>query len=139
MDGRIILIADDEPHIRYMLELKLGRAGFMVLTAGNGHQAYDLACQHHPDLVVSDYQMPGADGLEFCTRLRENPETKGIPALLLTARGYKIPPSDLAKTNIQRVMDKPFSSKELIVEVHELLNAAQSADGNLDEPGASAA
>lgn len=139
MDGKTILIVDDEPHIRYMLELKLSNEGFMVLTASNGRQAYDLACQDHPDLVISDYQMPGADGLELCLRLRANPETSGIPALMLTARGYKIPPSDLAKTNIRRVMDKPFSPQELIAEVHELLKAAPSADGSLGERGASAA
>ena len=91
MDGKTVLIADDEPHVRYMLEFKLSKAGYAVLTASNGRQAYELACAHRPDVVVTDYRMPGVDGLEFCVRLKENPETAGIPALMLTARvGRKI-------------------------------------------------
>ena len=140
MRGGTILIADDEPHIRYMLEFKLSRAGFTVFTASNGQQAYELACRHQPDLVVSDYQMPGSDGLEFCARLKENPETSSIPAMMLTARGYKLPPSDLAKTNIKCVIDKPFSMNELIAEIGELLNLPPSDDRqHLDDAGATAA
>ncbi len=139
MQAKTVLIADDEPHIRYMLELKLTRAGFTVHTAGNGREAFDLACRHQPDLVVSDYQMPGADGLELCTRLKDNAETAAIPAIMLTARGYKVPPSDLAKTNIQAVMDKPFSPQELVAAINELLKTATPAEPGLGEPGTSAA
>ncbi len=128
MCGKTILIADDEPHIRYMLEFKLSRAGFTVITASNGRQGYELACEHRPDLVVSDLQMPGCDGLELCRLLKENPETAAIPALMLTARGYKVPPRDLAETNIQYLMDKPFSPQELIAQIQELLKLAPPPD-----------
>ena len=108
MDAKMILVADDEPPIRYMLDLKLCQAGFSVISASNGQEAYTLACRHRPDLVVSDYQMPVLDGLEFCQQLKANPETAGIPVIMLTARGHKVPPAELVVTGIKCVLDKPF-------------------------------
>ncbi len=121
MRGKTILVVDDEPHIRHMLEYKLTKAGCTVHTASNGQTAFDLALEHIPDLVVTDYQMPGADGMEFCTRLRNTAETAEIPALLLTARGYKVPTTDLARTNIKSLIAKPFSPRELLAQIEELL------------------
>ena len=128
MHKKTILIADDEPHITYMLKLKLSGAGFTVITASDGRQGYELACEHRPDLVVSDFRMPVCDGLELCRLLKENPETAAIPALMLTARGYKIPLRDLAETNIQCVLDKPFSPQALIAQIQEMLNLAPPPD-----------
>ncbi len=132
MPGKTILVADDEPHIRYMLEYKLSRAGYTALTASDGRQAYELACEHRPDLIVTDYQMPGGDGLEFAQRLKSNAETASIPVLMLTASGHKVSPSDLVKTNVKGLMDKPFSPSDLLARVEELL--CDSA-GDRDEGG----
>ena len=132
MHGKTVLVVDDEPHIRYMLDYKLGRAGFTVLTASDGGQAYDLACEHRPDVVVTDFQMPGGDGLELCKRLNANTATASIPVLMLTARGYKVPASDLQQTNIRGLMDKPFSPKDLLARIKELLASADSG-GDEDE------
>lgn len=137
MAEKMVLVVDDEPHIRYMLDFKLGRAGFRVITAGNSQQAYELAHEHRPDLIVTDFQMPGSDGLELCTRLKADPDTAAIPAVMLTARGYKVPASDLAKTNIKSLMDKPFSPNDLVARIHGLLDA--SADVEPMDPGATAA
>jgi DNA-binding response OmpR family regulator len=140
MREKTVLLADDEPHIRYMLEYKLGRAGYAVLTASDGREAYELACEHHADLIVTDYQMPGGDGLELCKRLKSNARTASIPVLLLTARGYKVPASDLAQTNIQALMDKPFSPSSLLARIEELLDTPGAAgDENEGRPGMSAA
>ncbi len=121
MNGETILVVDDEPPIRYMLDLKLRQAGFCVISASNGQEAYKLACAHRPDLVVSDYQMPVMDGLEFCQQLAADSETGGIPVIMLTARGHKVPPPELKRTNIKCFLDKPFSPRELIVQIKELL------------------
>jgi DNA-binding response OmpR family regulator len=128
MPEKTVLLADDEPHIRYMLDYKLGRAGYTVLTASDGREAYEMACERHADLIVTDYQMPGGDGLELCKRLKSNAETASIPVLMLTARGYKVPPSDLAQTNIKSLMDKPFSPRNLLARVEELLGSSDLAD-----------
>ncbi|MHC4427922.1 MAG: response regulator transcription factor [Planctomycetota bacterium] len=140
MREKTVLLADDEPHIRYMLDYKLGRAGYTVLTASDGREAYELACEHHADLIVTDYQMPGGDGLELCKRLKSNAGTASIPVLMLTARGYKVPASDLEQTNIKSLMDKPFSPRNLLARIEELLDSSDSAgDENQGRSGMSAA
>ncbi len=139
MNGKTILVVDDEPPIRFMLELKLGQAGFSVITANNGQEAYKLACEHRPDLIVSDYQMPVMDGLEFCKQLAADPETGGIPVVMLTARGHKVPPAELARTNIKCFLDKPFSTRHLIVQIKELLLLPSDESTSVDDAGLSAA
>ena len=139
MNGKTILIVDDESPIRYMLDLKLRQAGFSVISASNGQEGYKLACEHRPDLVVSDYQMPVMDGLEFCQQLAADPETGGIPVVMLTARGHKVPPAELARTNIKCFLDKPFSTRHLIVQIKELLQLPSDESIPLDDAGLSAA
>jgi CheY-like chemotaxis protein len=123
-----ILIADDEPHIIYVTRYKLEKAGHRVLVASNGKQAYDIACAELPDAIVSDYQMPGGDGFEMAQRLRTNARTAGIPIILLTARSHKLQPSALADTNVQHLMDKPFSPTDLLQKLDEMLHGAKGND-----------
>ena len=123
MTGKTLLVVDDEPHIRHMLDYKLGRAGFTVITASNGVDALRLAREHRPDLMVTDLQMPGGDGLSLCLKLSEEPDTAGIPVIMLTARGYKVPPSDLGRTSIRSLVPKPFSPRELLAQIQEFLGA----------------
>src|SRR3954468_24922954 len=87
---RTILLADDETHILNVVSLKLRNAGFRVRTASDGQEALDLALQETPDLLITDYHMPMLSGLELCRRLRQNPATAGVPAIMLTARGYQL-------------------------------------------------
>ncbi len=139
MNGKTILVVDDEPPIRYMLDLKLRQAGFSVISASNGRDGYKLACEHRPDLVVSDYQMPVWDGLEFCQQLAAGPETGEIPVVMLTARGHKVPPAELEKTNIRCFLNKPFSPRELIVQIKELLQLPSDENIPVDDADLSAA
>ena len=139
MNPLTILIADDEPPIRHMLDLKLHQAGFKVVTASNGQAAYELACEHNPSLIVSDYQMPGMDGLEFCQQLATNSATSEIPVIMLTARAHKIPRDEIAKTNICCFLDKPFSPRDLISKIRELLHLHNDESVNPNKDGLSAA
>ena len=68
--------------------------------------------------------------MEFAQRLKSSAETASIPVLMLTARGHKVPPSDLGKTNIKGLMDKPFSPSDLLARVEELL---AESEGERDE------
>ena len=120
MSTKTVLVVDDEPHIRYILESKLKSAGFVVTTANNGRDAYALACENPPDLLVTDFQMPASSGLELCTRLASNPATSEIPAIMLTARGHRISPSELAKTNIRELLPKPFSIRQVLAKIAEI-------------------
>lgn len=121
MKGKTILVADDETHLTYILSFKLQQDGFEVLTARNGAEALALAIARHPDLIITDLVMPLLNGLELCVRLREHPRTSAIPVLMLTARSHRLSVSELVKTNIQEIITKPFSSRELLAKIHDLL------------------
>lgn len=124
MTAKTILIADDETHILNVLSIKLQNAGFNVIMAEDGETALRLACSAHPDLIITDYQMPGLSGLELCSKLQCEAATRNVPAILLTARGFSIPEKDKHLTNIREVMSKPFSPREILARVNELLAEA---------------
>lgn len=116
-----ILIADDEHHIRCVLGEKLRKNGMNVIEASDGEEALSLTLRHIPSLIISDLQMPRKSGLDFCAEVRANPATSHIPAILLTSRGYLAPASELTDTGIIEVIAKPFSAKEVLVRVQEIL------------------
>jgi CheY-like chemotaxis protein len=116
-----LVIADDEAPIRMVVGEKLRSAGFTVLEARDGEEALDLVREHLPCAVITDLQMPYMNGLELCTAMRADPRTAHIPALLLTARGHILSDDMVARTNIRRVMSKPFGVRELLAYVQERL------------------
>lgn len=125
MPNRTILVADDEPHIVQVVALKLRNAGYEVLTAGDGEEALELAHRHRVDLVVTDQMMPYLTGTELARKLHESARTRGIPVLLLTARGYAIAPDDRSTANLRGLLAKPFSPRALLAEIErELASAA---------------
>ena len=122
--GRTILVADDESHILNVVSLKLTNAGYTVFTAVDGQEALELATAQRPDLLITDYHMPQLSGLELCQRLRQNPATAGIPTIMLTARGYNLEPSDTEQNGIDCMLSKPFSPRQLLATVSEMLAKA---------------
>jgi CheY-like chemotaxis protein len=124
---KTILVADDESHILHVVSLKLINAGFRVITARDGAEAYDLAVQEHPDLLITDYHMPHLSGLELCHKLKQNPQTATIPAIMLTARGYDLEPADTVQSGILRMLSKPFSPRQLLSTVNEVIGLAVAA------------
>ena len=127
MSSPTILIADDETHILNVLTIKLSNAGYHVLTAQDGEEAHRLACAHLPELIITDYQMPLLSGLELCSRLRSSPDTRDIPAILLTARGFSMSQRDKNQDNIREVVTKPFSPREILALAEKLIARAPAA------------
>ena len=121
MSEKTILVADDETHILHVVSLKLRNAGFRVLTARDGQEALEIAQHEHPDLLITDYHMPQLSGLELCQRLKQDAHTSGIPAIMLTARGYHLEPHDTEQSGILRMLSKPFSPRHLLTTVNEVL------------------
>ena len=115
----LILIVDDEPHILYVMSVKLRDAGYRVITANDGKEGLALVLEQMPDLVITDFQMPYMTGVELCRKLKEYGPTSAIPALMLTARGFSIPKDDI-QTNIAAVIAKPFSPREVLTWVEKL-------------------
>jgi CheY-like chemotaxis protein len=116
-----LVIADDEAPIRMVVGERLRSVGFTVHEARDGEEALELVRKHVPTAIVTDLQMPYMNGLELCTAMRQDPRTSHIPALLLTARGHVLSDEMLSKTNIRRVMSKPFGVRELAAYVQETL------------------
>ena len=127
MSVKKILVADDETHILHVVSLKLKNAGYTVLTARDGQEALELAQQERPDLIITDYHMPQLSGLELCQRLKQDPKTSHIPAIMLTARGYHLEPKDTQQSGILRMLSKPFSPRQLLSAVTEILDQAKAA------------
>ena len=127
-----ILVCDDEPHIVHVVAAKLRNAGLEVITAGDGEEAFGLAKSQQPDLVITDYQMPILSGLELCAKLRGDPATRNMPAIMLTARGFSLADQELIHTNIRQVLVKPFSPREVLSTVRRILDVtpATMADGS---------
>lgn len=127
MDPRLILVVDDEPHVLHVIRRKLSDAGFEVLTASDGEEAFALAVSEHPDMVITDDQMPQLSGLDLCARLRATESTAHIPAMLVTARGDDPPQERLERTNIRAVLYKPFSPREILSNVNAVLGISTDA------------
>lgn len=127
MPDKKVLIADDEIHIIQVVAIKLRNNGYQVITAENGAEAYDLACSEKPDVVITDFQMPVMTGLELVEKLRNNEETAQIPVMMLTARGFAIEDDVREKLQIAACLSKPFSPRELLQNVQEVLQANAAA------------
>jgi len=125
-----VLIVDDEAHILQVLSIKLTNAGYEVVTAVDGEEAFELACKEHPDLIITDFQMPYMTGLELCKALADHQATSDIPVLMLTARGYALDDEDLTLGNIKDVLSKPFSPRALVQQVGAILTGAQATESS---------
>lgn len=121
MTQRKALVVDDEFHIVQVVAIKLRNNGFEVLTAENGAIAYQLACEHKPDIVITDYQMPILTGLELIEKLRQNAATADLPVVMLTAREFAIEDDLRQRLSISACLSKPFSPREVLATVEDVL------------------
>lgn len=117
-----IVVADDEAHILHVVTMKLKNAGYEILTAVDGEEALELCMAESPCMLITDNQMPYITGMELCHRLRENGKT--LPIIMLTARGYEITPDQIQAAGISALLAKPFSPREVLEKVTELIGAA---------------
>lgn len=121
----LILVVDDETHILHVVQMKLTNAGYDVVTADDGNEGLQTSKQQCPDLIITDYQMPYMTGMELCKALKQDPQTSAIPALMLTARSFNLSAGHLDETNIKGVISKPFSPREVLARVTELIGPGQ--------------
>jgi CheY-like chemotaxis protein len=120
MKGNKILIVDDEPTIRLTLR-KMLRDDHAVVEAGNGEEALVAAVTHKPNLIIMDLLMPGIDGYTACYNLKENPETKDIPVIMLTAVDHDLNRKLAEKMGADGYMTKPIDKKDLLQTVEKYL------------------
>lgn len=116
-DFKILVVEDDAVH-RAVLENILSDEGYSVVTADNGQEGLDMVAKEVPDLVITDIRMPIKDGYTVCRELRDNPKTKFVPVVILTANHD---PDDLVYGFEQGAYDyilKPFENQELMARVN---------------------
>jgi len=116
-----ILIADDEPNIVASLEFLMRRCDYEVCVARDGDEALQLAETFRPDLVLLDVMMPRRSGFEVCRLLRENPALRPMRIVMLSARGRDVEVGKGLALGADAYVTKPFSTKELVAKVRELL------------------
>ena len=117
----VIYIADDEPNIRRLVAVGLKDNGYDSMEFADGVSLLAAIKQKKPDAVVLDWMMPPPDGLAVCRLLRENPHTRDIPVLMLTARGEEIDRVLGLEIGADDYVVKPFSVKELCARVKAIL------------------
>ena len=131
--GKRVLVAEDETYLRHLLASRLHRAGFEVITASDGLRAWQLVRQRHPDLVISDDQMPVLSGLELAVRLRRTPQTCHIPMILLSGLGLGQGASS-GTAGFSAVLSKPFTTGELLKRVDQLFSRPLDPGGRSKAP-----
>lgn len=120
--GRI-LVADDEPHIRRILTTLLEAAHFEVDPVADGPTALEhLQGEDGYDLVLLDIMMPGATGLEVLDRMRTLEHRKGVPVVILTAKGQDADRDEAFNLGADDFVTKPFSPKKLLARIDEILD-----------------
>jgi len=120
-----ILIVDDEKELVKLVSFHMGIAGYAVIPAYNGIEAFEAARRHKPDLIILDILLPRIDGWEVCRRLKADPKTSNIPIIMLSALSElndKLKGFDLGTDDY---VTKPFSPRELVVRVKRVLLRSQ--------------
>lgn len=120
-----ILVADDEPHIRRILQFLLENEGFEVLLAEDGSQAWEAVRNFQPDLVLLDVMMPRMDGFAVLDEIRSGYETATLPVIMLTAKGESADKVRGLRGGANDYVIKPFVHDELLLRVSNLLEVTR--------------
>ncbi|MFP5352377.1 MAG: PleD family two-component system response regulator [Actinomycetota bacterium] len=121
--GPLIVVVDDNPDILQLINTRLSKRGYDVLTATDGRQALDLIRQRRPDAVVLDWFMPEMQGPEVCSALKEDTDTGDIPIILLTAKASESDVSTGFERGADEYLTKPFEIEELDQTLRRLLSS----------------
>ncbi|HWG60110.1 MAG TPA: response regulator [Streptosporangiaceae bacterium] len=122
-----ILIAEDSSTVRLLVAGRLTADGFQVVQAADGEEALTLTRRELPDLVVLDKVMPKYDGFEVVRALRDDPQTRAIPIVMLTERAGEDDVLGGLSLGVEEYMPKPFSPRELSARVQRVLARAGHA------------
>ena len=124
-----VLIVEDEDAQAEVLRYNFDREGFDVSVAVDGDEAMLAVEEHQPDLVLLDWMLPGTSGIAVCQRLRARTETRGLPIILLTARGEEGDRIHGLNAGADDYVVKPFSPSELVARVRAVLRRSRPALG----------
>jgi phosphate regulon transcriptional regulator PhoB len=120
-DSRKILIVEDESDIRELLSYNLTKEGYDVSSVADGEEALKKVREGHFDLILLDLMLPGIQGMELCRILRNDPATKNLPIIVLTAKGEEVDRVLGLEMGADDYMTKPFSTREVLARVKAVL------------------
>ena len=123
--NELVMVIEDEKEIRDLLKYNLEREGFRVAAAADGEQGLQQLFASRPAAVVLDLMLPGRNGLEILREVREEPSTRDLPVLVLTARGAEMDKLLGFEHGADDYLTKPFSPRELIARLRALLRRSQ--------------
>ncbi|GJQ20982.1 MAG: hypothetical protein HBSIN02_13370 [Bacteroidia bacterium] len=116
-----ILVAEDQPHIRALIQYKLRNSGYQVVAVEDGEAALRSARESIPDLILLDVMMPLMTGFEVLAALKQHEETRNIPVLLVTAQSSETEVLRGLELGADDYITKPFSPNELAARVRTVL------------------
>src|ERR1051325_7469897 len=114
-----ILIVDDEPFMLRLIQHHLEQAGYEMIKARNGREALEVAARDNPRLVIMDAMMPNMDGFTALRQLKQDPATRGIPVIMLTANPHKYSREEAESSGAAIFLTKPFSPTQLLEEIRK--------------------
>ena len=129
MKGKILLVEDEAP-IREMLGYTLMKEGYTFREAADVDQARPLLADDKPDLVLMDWMLPGMNGVDYARRIRNHPDTRDIPIIMLTARGEEADKVRGLDTGADDYITKPFSTKELLARIRAVMRRTKNTDAD---------
>ncbi len=137
MSEKRILIVEDEQPIREMITFALGNAGYQTLEAADARAAQVQIAGRPPDLILLDWMLPGASGLELARRLKKDELTREIPIIMLTARAEEEDKVHGLESGADDYVTKPFSPRELVARIKAVLRRGgpQAGDETLEANG----
>lgn len=125
MANETILIIEDEKNIVELVKFNLEQEGFRVLAASRGNTGLEMALGEKPALLILDLMLPEITGIEICKILRQNPKTKTLPIIMLTARGTEADKVLGLELGADDYITKPFSPRELAARIKAILRRSR--------------
>src|SRR5919108_2368399 len=121
-----ILVVEDEPDIRKLVQYNLSQERFTVLEAEDGEQALNLLQREKPNLVILDLMLPGLSGMQICKMLRQRSDTSKLPILMLTAKAGEADRVVGLEMGADDYLAKPFSPREMVARVKAILRRSEA-------------
>ncbi len=120
---RTILVVDDDPIVRLLLETTVRVGPYRVITAADGEEALATARAVHPSVILLDVSMPKVDGFEVCRRIKSDPRMKDITIIMITAKAQANDRAHGLAVGVDAYVTKPFSPLQLLETLEQYLGA----------------
>lgn len=124
MEGKTVLIVDDEAAIREMIRVALEMADLICIEAANAQEAHAAIIDRKPDLVLLDWMLPGTSGIELLRRLKRDELTRDVPVIMLTAKGEEDNKIQGLEVGSDDYITKPFAPREMMARIKAVLRRA---------------